>query len=476
MKKIIFPLLFIGLGIVGFFNYEKIFSGTKDDLVITLNTDVTDLSPYGLDLNNATRTANIYQGLVAFDENLRIVPALAVSWGNISDTVWEFRLRQGVSFHDGSFFTAQDVIRAWERAKSSNNSNVLPYLNSIKEMKIVEGNKIQIITSQPDPLLLSKLTKIYIYQGENMGTGPYRIKEWIPADRVELTRHEGYWGIKPNYSTLIYQVLISRVDREASFQKKETDILVAVSPDHALKLPAEQVKKMYGLEVNFLMFKLDDPVFSDKRIREAIQRLIDPKKIEAIGNQFVTAASQFIPPGVFGFNSLIKAPLYELKNEPRDLFGIKLERLNFHYLESYQTLSEYLAGQLQKAGFSVKNLPQSPEELLKKVRANEAQFYLLGWQFEDGDAGSFFDAFIHSEGVFNKGRYKNDEIDQLIEKSRREMVTQKRLELLREIGMKLKDDLVGIPLFESSRLYAIQPEVQWKPRLDGLILGADVKN
>lgn len=475
MKKVAFIIvILIALGAGIYYFRDLIFPKTEGALTIVMNTEATDISPYGLNLNNATRIRNIYEGLVAFDRNLKIVPALAVSWGNTSDISWEFRIREGVNFHDGSPFGPQDVLDAFEKAKNSDNSQIDNHIRTIKDISLTGDNRIVITTHSPDPLLLSKLTKLFIHREGNIGTGPYELVEWVQEDHFALKAFPDYWGPKPGFMKVRYDVMTSRVEREQAFEAGEIDLLVGLTEDQALELPEDQVITNYGLEVNFLMFQLDDPVFKDRSIREAIFSLIDPDRVEAIGNYFVRSSSQFIAPGVFGYNQDISAYDYSPDEEARDLFGKRLERLNFDYLSTYRTLSEYLVSQLRKAGFSVRENSIEPDELLAKISRNVSQFFLIGWQSEDGDAGSFFDAFIHSDGPFNGGRYKNVEVDRLIEESRSEMDPQKRLAILQEIGSKVSEDLIGIPLFETSRLFAIGENIRWEPRLDGQVLAVEV--
>lgn len=476
MKKLFLFLAVVALGVLVYVKQDTLLRYLRGShLVITLNTAATDLSSYGLDLNNRTRTANVYQGLVAVDANLNVIPALAVSWGNLDDLTWEFRLREGVHFHDGSILSAQDILDDFTAAKASDNPQIRPYIKTIDTVRVSENGRILIKTTTPDPLLLSKLSKVYIYKPNNVGTGPYAIKSWVPGSQLDLEAFADYWGAKPAYQTVTYLVEPNWAEREANFLKVKTDILGAVPPELAGTLPQEQIKTGYGLEVNFLMFKLDDPLFKQRSMREAIQKLIDPEKVREIGNNFVTPATQFVAQGVFGYNQELKGYNYQPENEPRDLFGIRLEPLKMDYLASYRTLVEYLSEQFHKAGFSVQTTANNPDEILNKIQENTSPLYLIGWQAEDGDAGSFFDAFVHSNGVFNQGRYHNAELDGLIEAARQEMEPQKRLSLLKEIGAKLQNDLIGIPLFEPQRIYAIQPGVEWEPRLDGLILAGEVK-
>ncbi|MBU0705751.1 hypothetical protein KJ657_00190 [Patescibacteria group bacterium] len=476
MKKIVFVVvIFITLGAGLFYFRDFIFpSEEKDTLKIVMSTAATDVSPYSLNLNNATRIQNIYEGLVAFDSNLKIIPALAVSWGSLTQTSWEFRLREGVLFHDGSPFDAYDVVEAFKKAKSSGNVQIAAYINSIQDITVMDDNRVIITTHSPDPLLLSKLTKVFIFREDNIGTGPYELDEWVPGDHLSLKAFPAYWGQIPEFQKARYVVVTNRTERNKMFEDGDIDILVGLGAEQALKLPPAQVISQYGLEVNFLMFKMDDPLFKDRTIREAVRSLIDPERIEIIGNHFVRRNNQFIAPGVFGYNQNIPAYSYDPEKEARDLFGKRLERLSFDYLSTYQTLSEYLVSQLRQAGFSVKANAVEPNDLLTKIGRNESQFFLIGWRAEDGDAGGFFESFVYSLGPLNNGRYKNPEVDALIFESRAEMDPQKRLALLQEIGDKVDEDLIGIPLFETSRLYGLKQGIKWKPRLDGQVLAAEV--
>jgi len=480
-KTIIFGVL-LAIALVVFIKKDFFLEKTKeliyggqhykeDVLKIVLNEPETGISPYLLDLNNRIRSGNIFEGLVAFDRNLKIIPALAVSWGNINPTTWEFKLRKDVLFHDGSDFKAQNVIESYQNAKSK----IATVLETISEIKLIDDYNIRIITKAPDPLLLSKLTKFNISRPENAGTGPYKIREWVAGEMLDLTAFTDYWGKQPTYRNVQYTVIKNKEQRQGDFEEGITDILVAVPQEQALELPKKQIKTSYGMEVNFLMFKLDDELMKNRTVRDKIKTVFNPAKIEEIGNNFVRQASQFVAPGVYGYNSSIPPFQFDEKKRALNLFGDRLEKIKFDYLSSYRTLSEYIIKQLKEAGFSVKANPISPEELIELIKNNESQLFLVGWQAEDGDAQGFLDAFIYSGGEYNGGRYKNAEVDKLIEQSRQEMDPEKRLTMLQNIMLKIQNDMIGIPLFESSRLYAVQPDIKWEPRLDGMVLAAEVE-
>ena len=447
----------------------------KETLKIVLNTPAIDLSEYSIDLTTLIRTANMYEGLVAFDRNLKIIPALAVSWGNLDPVTWEFKLRKDVRFHDGTSFNSESVTNSFSAAQKNGGDQMQTILNNIKEIDAVDDFTVRVITKQPDPLILSKLTKFFITKPNYVGTGPYKYKEWEKGVRLSLVANDDYWGRLPAYQNVDYINVLDKDLRKTEFDNGQIDILVAVPKEEALDLPKNQVKTSYSLEVNFLMFKLDDPLLSDKSIREAIRTIFDPAKIEDIGNNFVRQVSQFVAPGVFGYNPNIPEFKFDESKRAQKLFGEQRKEISLDYLSTYRTLAEYLTKQLSDAGFLVDSNAIEPDELLNKIKNNQSQMFVIGWQAENGDAGDFLDAFIHSKGEFNNGRYVNLVVDKLIEKSRSDMNPITRLQTLQTIMSLVDKDLIGIPLFESSRLYAVKKGVSWEPRLDGLVLASDVK-
>jgi peptide/nickel transport system substrate-binding protein len=484
-KKDFFFGLFIALALIVYAKQDfffktlpgKILGGgyAKDTLRIVLQTPMNDLSPTSLSLDDLIRTSNLYEGLVAFDSTLRIVPALAVTWGNIDPLTWQFKLRQEVVFHDGTPFDASSVLQSFNEARQQDGSQIQTLLKNIQQIKVVDPFTIQIVTATPDPLILSKLTKFFIHKEGTIGTGPYQVKQWDKGVGLILTAFPNYWGERPAYREADYLVTQNMTQRQSDFDQGKTDILVAVPKEEALALPKDQIKSSYSLEVNFLMFNLQDPLLKDIEMRKKILAMIDPAKIEDIGNNFVRRVSQFVAPGVFGFNPDIPQYTYDESKVPLNLFGEQKTKITLDYLPTYKTLVEYLEKQFEQAGFLFKADPLEANDLLDHIRENESQMYILGWQAENGDAGDFLDSFIHSNGEFNNGRYSNPTVDRLIEKSRQELNPAQRLDDLQKIMALVNDDLIGIPLFEESRLYAVKKGIQWEPRLDGLVLAKDVR-
>ncbi|KKR24194.1 MAG: family 5 extracellular solute-binding protein, peptide/nickel transport system substrate-binding protein, partial [Candidatus Peregrinibacteria bacterium GW2011_GWE2_39_6] len=152
----------------------------KEELTIAYDQPLLTYEAATFDSTSRSYLANTYEALVSFDRNFKIRPALALSWGMINDTTWQFKLRPDLTFHDQSSFEASDVIASFKRAKSNPLSETQNLVTSIKEVKAVDDLTILIITKNPDPILLNKLTAIYIIPAESpdhletpIGTGPY---------------------------------------------------------------------------------------------------------------------------------------------------------------------------------------------------------------------------------------------------------------------------------------------------------------
>lgn len=178
------------------------------DLNIGLAASTTSMDPqFYVGGANSAMARNIFDGLVNQDEKQHITPALAVSWKVINDTTWEFALRPGVKFHDGSDFTAKDVIASVKRvalASKNSPSAYTPYVNDIADVTEVNPLTVRIVTKAPTPLLLNNLSRVAILparletvglqtlnEGKDViGTGPFKFVSWTPDDNVVLARND----------------------------------------------------------------------------------------------------------------------------------------------------------------------------------------------------------------------------------------------------------------------------------------------
>jgi peptide/nickel transport system substrate-binding protein len=182
---------------------------------------------------------------VEYDDKLKIRPALAESWKLVDNTTWEFRLRKGVTFHDGTPFTADDVIFTVERVPNVPNSpnSFAQFTRGIESMRKVDDHTVVVKTKAPNPQLLSDFANVFIVSAKAakgattadfnsgkavVGTGPYKLVEWVSAERLVVDRNEKYWGGRPQWARVTERVIAKDPSRLASLLAGQVDAIDAV--------------------------------------------------------------------------------------------------------------------------------------------------------------------------------------------------------------------------------------------------------
>ena len=269
--------------------------------------DILTLDPHSQ--NHAT-TNNIvghaYEGLVRYDKKYQVEPALATSWQATSPTSWRFNLRKGIKFHDGSDFTADDVIFSFERIRQPQGTMQI-YVAGIKEIRKVDSHTIDLILDKPVPTLLNNLTTFYVmsrdWSAKNKseriqdykakeetfaarntnGTGPYVIKEWRPDQRIVMSANPAWWDrLEGNATDIVYTPIKADATRIAALLAGDVDIVTDLPTQDVAKLRSNQnLFVLDGPEVRTIFIALDtrsdelkhgqkgaNP-FKDARVRQA---------------------------------------------------------------------------------------------------------------------------------------------------------------------------------------------------------------
>jgi len=200
---------------------------TDNALVIGMAAPVTSVHPLNFEFQNRLALNNVYEGLVALDPSLQVKQALAITFGQLDDLTWEFRLREGVKFHNGAELSGNDVIKSFRSAMEDESSQLTSVLSNIDDIRAQSG-KIQIITKKPDPTFLHKLATVYLYKeyenDEIYGTGPY-VLDGRSENEVMLTRFEDYWGTIPDSEEVVFTYIQDKAKRLGLFSEGEIDIL-----------------------------------------------------------------------------------------------------------------------------------------------------------------------------------------------------------------------------------------------------------
>lgn len=458
---------------------------TSGALTIAYDQPLSGYEPMAMGAYERGYLANVYEGLVRFDRDFNLEPSLALSWGMMDDTTWQFKLRSGVKFHDDSDFGADDVIFSIERAQNLPSSTMQDLVQHIIGVKEVQEGVIQIETDIPDPTLLNKLTLLPIIPAETkdiitvpVGTGSYAFLratdyEW------QFARFDGYWGLAPSFPELNIRYISDKLERYEAFVSGEVDVLGQVPPVFVEPLLEQgyKVASIPSLEVHFFMFDSEgeDSIFRHEEVRKAVAYGLDVPSLTKMASDFATPASQFVSRGVFGYNPTLEPYFYDLTAATK--FLRNLSKTNWETTldlpEGLEGLGDYVVEKMADVGFKVNVKTWSAADYQELIRSGGSDFYFLAWRSDTGDATDFFTNVVYSKGDLNGGNFLDEGVDKLIETMEQNVLESTRLDQLQELSELVNEKTIGVPLFETDSLIGVSPDLNWEPRMDNLILAND---
>src|SRR5512139_537385 len=193
------------------------------DLRIGVAADVTSMDPHFLNLQpNVNISWHVFDALTHVNEDARLIPGLAESWRAVDPLTWEFRLRRGVKFHDGTDLTAEDVVFSIERVFQVPNGQFRPFTQRIVGKRIVDAHTLRLSTATPYAMVPYDLNSVHIVSrkaaagarpedfdsGKAMvGSGPFRFVRFARGDRVELARNDAYWGGRSAWEKVVFRIV-----------------------------------------------------------------------------------------------------------------------------------------------------------------------------------------------------------------------------------------------------------------------------
>ena len=484
------------------------------DLRIGMSADVTSIDPHQINVapNNAVGW-HIYDALTHVDADTRLVPGLALSWRAIDQTTWEFKLRRGVKFHDGSTFTADDVAFSIDRANELGKSGgqYASFVKSIVSRRIVDAHTIRFKTATAYAMLPHDLNSIFMVSRKAagastedfnagkaaIGTGPFKLVRFARGDRVELTANTDYWGDKSPWERVTLRILPDDKSRISALLAGDVDAIENVptadvaelKTNSALRL--EQKVSWRTLFFHLDQYREDAPGVSDKsgrplgknpfkdaRVREAIAKAINRQAmVERVMEGLALPASNLVAPPVFGFNAAIKAIPYDVEGAKRllaaagypDGFALTLAAPNNRYVNDDQ-IAQAVAQMLARVGIRVQVETLPAAAYFTKARNGEFGFALLGWGSFSGDlALRALVATSNPEkgyGTWNWGHYSNPAIDRLVERGLATVVDKQRAELAQQAMALAMQDYAVIPLHHQIASWAMKKGLVYGARTD----------
>ena len=468
---------------------------------------------YSLDPDSIASTFNlsflnhVYEGLVRYDANFKVEPALATEWKLIDNKVWRFTLRKGVKFHNGADFNADDVIASLTRVTdpvSPLRGNIPLYVSSKK----VDDYTVDVEVSAPTSLFLNDMTNIFMFDAawlkdnntekptdvatksegyathNTNGTGPFKLESRVADSKTVLLVNDAWWDEKKhNLDRIEYLPIASAATRVAALLSGEVDMIDSAPIQDIPRLessPGITVNKRTEFRTVFIGFnrkeKLEDGranPFNDLRVRQAFEAAIDRDLInQKVMRGLARPSGSLIAPEISGY----AASLDTFKPADPELSKKLLaeagqEGLKFTYMCSNdESINEEdicagITNMLKRAGFDP-SIDIGPRAVQSPKRNNgKADVFNLSWANEPTlDAFSILAQVLSTKtgkvGVSNFGGWSYPELDKLVEQSVQEPDNAKRL-ALEEAALKIaKDDTILVPLHQQPIAWAMQAKVK----------------
>jgi peptide/nickel transport system substrate-binding protein len=475
--------------------------------------DALSMDPHSL--NETTQlsvTGNVYEPLVGRDKNLALTPALATAWKQVSPTVWRFELRKGVKFHDGTPFTADDVVFSFARG-SGEGSDMRSYTNDIKEVRKVDSHTVDFETKAPFPILPDVFSFFYIMSKdwsekngatrpvdrrkgvENTasfkanGTGPFRLRERQPNVKTTFVRNGAYWGkIEGNVINVEYTPIGNDATRVAALLSGQVDVIEPVPLQDVARITASgKARVLQGPELRTIFLGMDQKrdellysnvkgknPFKDKRVRQAFYQAID---IVGIQKTVMRGASRptalMVGPGINGFDEAMDKRLPYDPDAAKKLladagypngFEVSMNCPNDRYVND-SNICQAVAASLARVGVKINLQAETKGTYFPKILKRDTSFYLLGWTPSTYDSHNPLNALMRcvddkGAGQFNLGAYCNPKVDELTLKIQSETDKAKRNALIKEAFTIHADDIGHLPLHQQALAWGVANNVE----------------
>ncbi len=500
------------------------------EITVGLASEPSSIDPHyhNLTPNNAL-AREIFDRLIMPDDKQVLKPGLAVSWKAVDDLTWEFKLREGVKWHDGSPFTADDVVFTFERAPDVPNSpsSFGTYLKG-KAIEKVDDLTVRIKTAAPYPLMPNDMSTFSIISKKHgdgagtedynsgkaaIGTGAYKFVEWVPGDRIVLERNDDFWGDKPEWEKVTIKPIKSGPARLAALLAGDVDFIEGVPTTDIERLRDDKdITLSQGISNRVIYLHLDhfrdDSPFvkaadggaiknplRDARVRKAISMAINRDAIvDRVMEGVAVKAGQLLPEGFFGVSGKLKPVDYDPEGAKKlltdagvgDGFQLTIHGPNDRYINDAK-IAEAIAQMLTRVGIktAVETMPKSVY-FKRASRGAEGEpefsFILVGWGAGTGEASSPLKSLLHTYdkergfGASNRGRYSNQEVDKLVERALATIDDGKRAALLAQATDIAVEDGGIIPLHYQVNTWAGRKGIVYSARTDETTLYTGIRS
>ena len=493
---------------------------TAQDLRMALSAEPTTLDPLSWPVSWDEQIArHLFDPLILQDAHQRLTPGLAVSWSAVDDTTWEFRLRRGVRFSDGTEFTAEDVAAAFRHALNLPAGRYGIYTRQVTGIEVVDPYTIRLRSKAPYPQMPYDVSVVSIISRKaeaatmedfdrgpaTIGTGPFRLVEWVKGERLVMERNEMYWGPRPAWKRISVMFIPNDAARIAALRSSEADVIDFV-PASALsdlrgradaslvESPSSTVTYLhsdsYRDRTPFATDKAGAPLdrnpFRDRRVRQAISKAIDRRVIvDRVREGLAVEAAQLVPDEYFGASHALAPEVYDPEGAKRLLaeagypngFGTTLHASSDRLANAQ--LATTLAQMLSRVGIDAR-VEALPESIYKARGVKyEFSFFLANWTSDTAEASGPLRGIVTTPGFqgwgqTNRGRYSNPELDGLLGLAMKTLDDRAREGLLQRAMEIAIGDAAVVPICFESSAWALRKGFAFKGRTDRFTLAQDV--
>jgi peptide/nickel transport system substrate-binding protein len=498
------------------------------DLTVALGAAITSLDPhFHVYIPNTSMGRHIFDPLIRSDAKQKLTPGLATSWKGINDTTWELQLRKGVKWHDGSDFTADDVVFTLKRAPDVPNSPSSFGTYVPKDMVIEVKNPylIHIKTAKPAPTFPNDISAVAIVSrkfGEKattadynsgkaaVGTGPYKFVEYVPGERIVVAANDKYWGGREPWDKITFKVIANPAARVAALLSGGVDFIESVPTADVAQLEKDKNFNVSSGISNRLIFlhidtgreknspfvtdnagqpMLDTNPLRDFRVRKAMSLAMSREAIVArVMEGKAVPAGQLLPEFLFGASKKLKPEKYD-PDAGRKLmaeagypngFRLTVHGPNNRYIND-EKIVQTVAQLLRRVNIDAKVETMPSSVFFTRASKLDFSLMLVGWGADSGETSSPLRSFIHTYnaqlgfGTANRGRYSNAKVDALTEQALATIDDTKRAALLAEAAEIAIGELAVIPLHYEVSTWGMKKNLKYQARVDQYTLAMDIR-
>jgi len=497
------------------------FGGTPvaaQTLNMGVGAPVSSLDPhYHLLRSNGEVAQMLFDSLLTTDARAQVQPGLAESWRPLDGEGWEFTLREGVRFHDGTPFTADDIAFTLERIPqvTGPGASYTTHIRPVRRVEVVDARTVRFYTDAPAPLLPVYLSQVAMLSRRihadaaasdfnsgkvAIGTGPFRLSSYTPGDRIDLVRNDTYWGERPHWAKVTYRMITNDAARTAALMAGDVDFIDQIPTSDIERLRRDPRFRVVGTtSLRTMYITLDStravPVpqlashtggalernpLSDIRVRRALSLAIDRKMlVERVMQGAALATGQFMPPDTFSHIPDLPVPDADPEAARRLLaeagypqgFQITLAGSNDRYMNDARVVQA--VGQMwTRIGVRTTVQAQPYAAFIGRATRREFPAALLSWGNSTGDVSVLLGSVLRTpnrergHGAANRVKYSNPEMDRLLGAAEVEMDDARRESLLQQASRIIIDDVALVPLYLQNALWAMRADLDYEARAD----------